>query len=342
MIIIDGSAGEGGGQIIRTSLGLALLTGQAVQLINVRAKRSRPGLQRQHVMAVLAAAEIGQAKIAGAEVGSQKIFFTPGQVTPGDYAFDIGSAGSTTLVLQTVLPALIAGNTGSRLVIEGGTHNSLAPTTGFLAQAFAPLLARFGPQLSVQAQPFGFYPAGGGKLTATIEPTAKLQPVDLLKRGAIVRRRAVAYCSHLPAAIGDRELKSVSERLGWTSENSEVETIVLTDTRGPGNVLELTIESEHVTEVIVAFGERGKPAEVVAKEAAAEADAYLQAEAPVGMHLADQLLIPLALAGSGSFVTLPLSLHTTTNMRTIERFLPVKFTHRERSPGQWLVEVHPA
>ena len=112
-----------------------------------------------------------------------------------------------------------------------------------------------------------------------------------------------------------------------------------TDTRGPGNVLELTIESEHITEVIVAFGERGKPAEMVADEAAAEADVYLQADVPVGMHLADQLLIPLALAGSGSFVTLPLSLHTTTNMRTIERFLPVRFTHREQVQGKWLVEV---
>ena len=342
MINIDGAKGEGGGQIIRTALGLSLVTGKAVHLNNVRAKRSRPGLQKQHLVAVLAAAEVGQAKVSGAELGSQEIRFFPGEVKAGDYTFDIGTAGSTTLVVQTLLPALMVAAVPSRLEIIGGTHNPMAPSAGFLAHAFAPTLAKFGPQLDVVAQPLGFYPAGGGKLTVTIEPRKQLERIEMLARGEIVLRRAIAYCAKLPASIGERELERVSHGLQWHDRGAELKTVVLHDTRSPGNALEITIGSEHAVEVVVALGERGKPAESVAEEAVVAARSYLEAEVPIGEHLADQLLIPLALAGGGAFVTLPLTLHTTTNMRTIERFLPVKFEQRELEPGKWQVSVHAA
>lgn len=339
MINIDGAQGEGGGQIIRTALAMSMLTRQPVHLSNIRARRSRPGLQRQHLVAVLAAAEVGGAKVSGAELGSQELRFFPGSITPGDYRFDIGTAGSTTLVLQTLLPPLMVADAPSRLEITGGTHNPMAPSTGYLQHAFAPMLSKFGPRLKISAQPLGFYPQGGGKLTASIEPTQSLNHVEIINRGAIILRRAVAYCAHLPASIGERELQHVRAQLRWYDAAVELQTVVLSDTRGPGNALEITIASENAAEVVVALGERGKSAETVAEEAVNAARTYIDAEVPVGEHLADQLLIPLALAGGGTFVTMPLSLHATTNMRTIERFLPVKFMTRELAPGRRLVEV---
>lgn len=338
MIKLDGAPGEGGGQIIRTAVGLSLLTGVPLQIENVRAKRSKPGLQRQHVVAVLAAAEVGRAQIAGVELGSGKFHFVPQAAVPGDYRFDIGSAGSTTLVLQTVLPALMLAEQPSTLTIDGGTHNPLAPTAGFLAQAFGAALAKFGPRLQVEATTLGFYPQGQGRLEATITPVSELQSVQWSQRGAIVKRSAVAICARLPRDIGERELAVVRRGLDWSDADSDLRVMTVADSGGAGNVLELTIESEHAVEVVSAFGERGKPAGTVAAEAVSVAERYLVADVPIGEHLADQLLIPLALAG-GEMVTLTPSLHTTTNMRVIEQFLPVKFSKRELTNDRWLIEA---
>lgn len=339
MIELDGSAGEGGGQVIRTALALSLITGEAVRIVNVRARRAKPGLQKQHQTAVLAAAQVGSAKVSGASIGSQEVEFWPGKVQSGEYRFDIATAGSTTLVLQTVLPPLMIAVEPSQLTIIGGTHNPLAPSAGFLQTAFAPLLAKFGPRLEIKADPFGFYPAGGGQLAARIEPASNLRTVTLNDRGPIVRRAATAYLAQLPDHIAARELDLVARRLGWHAQNSELRTVVLNNTRSPGNALEVTLIAEHAVETCFVCGERGKKAEHVAQQAVEEIKRYEQANVPIGEHLADQLLIPLALAGSGSFVTLPLSLHSTTNMAVIERFLPVKFETREQDAGRWQVSV---
>ncbi|HEX8073311.1 MAG TPA: RNA 3'-terminal phosphate cyclase [Pyrinomonadaceae bacterium] len=337
MITIDGSFGEGGGQIIRTSLALALITGRAFRIYNVRARRDKPGLQRQHLTAVNAAAEVGGAQVDGAHVGAREFTFRPGAVTPGAYTFDIQTAGSTTLVLQTVLPPLMTANAPSLLTLRGGTHNVHAPPYEFLARAFLPLVSRMGPRVAIELARYGFYPPGGGQLNVYVEPAARLAPLDLRERGPLLSQRARALVVKLPPAIAARELSVVRAQLGWADEQLEVETA--TDALSPGNVLTLAFESAHLTEIVTGIGERGVRAETVAERACAEARRYLAHAGPVGEHLADQLLIPLALAGGGAYTTGPLSLHTTTNIEVIKLFLPVAFETRELAGGTWLVEV---
>ncbi|MFL6207292.1 MAG: RNA 3'-terminal phosphate cyclase [Pyrinomonadaceae bacterium] len=337
MITIDGSFGEGGGQIIRTSLALALVTGQPFRIYNVRARRAKPGLQRQHLTAVNAAAEVGGAEVDGAGVGAREFTFRPGRVRPGTYTFDIGTAGSTTLVLQAVLPPLMIAAEPSLLVLRGGTHNVHAPPYEFLAHTFLPLIARMGPHVSIELVRYGFYPPGGGQFNVYIEPAAQLTRLDLIERGEFKSRRARALVVKLPPNIAERELSIVREQLGWTDEQLTVETS--TNALSPGNVLTLEFESAHLTEIITGMGERGVRAETVAERACAEAQQYLAHDAPVGEHLADQLLIPLALAGGGSYTTGPLSLHTTTNIEVIKKFLPVEIETQELRGGTWLIEV---
>ncbi|HEY3447024.1 MAG TPA: RNA 3'-terminal phosphate cyclase [Myxococcales bacterium] len=327
MIVIDGSSGEGGGQIVRTSLALSLCTGKAFRIEKVRAGRAKPGLMRQHLTAVEAAQAIGAAQVKGAAVRSTALGFTPTAVKPGAYTFSIGTAGSATLVLQTVLPALLTASGPSTLVLEGGTHNPLAPPYDFLARCFLPLVAAMGPRITATLQQPGFYPAGGGRFTVEITPAAKLSPLELCERGEIKRRLARALVAHLPETIAHRELKVVKDELGWTGDELRAEEIPRS--RGPGNLLLLELESARLTEVVTAFGEKGVASEAVARKAVAEARRYLDAGVPVGEHLADQLMIPLALAGGGRFRTLPLSLHARTQIDVIGRFLDVAIRTRE-------------
>ncbi|HUK89269.1 MAG TPA: RNA 3'-terminal phosphate cyclase, partial [Blastocatellia bacterium] len=189
MIVIDGSFGEGGGQILRSSLALALVTGQAFRITNIRAGRKNPGLLRQHLTAVSAATEVGEADVTGASIGSKELSFSPTRIKPGKYSFAVGTAGSTTLVLQTVLPALAIAGEASTITLEGGTHNPFAPPFDFLVKAFLPLLNRMGSDVSCSLLRYGFYPAGGGKMEVCIGPANQLRPIDLTERGAAVSRR---------------------------------------------------------------------------------------------------------------------------------------------------------
>lgn len=321
MLEIDGSQGEGGGQILRTSLGLSLLTGTAFRIYSIRAKRSNPGLQRQHLAAVRSAAELGKADVKGAALGSREIVFRPGKVEPGGYTFSVGSAGSATLVLQTVLPALLTATGPATLTLEGGTHNPWAPPFDFLEKAFLPILNRMGPAVVATCERRGFYPAGGGRIVVSVRPAPKLAPIDLLERGQLRAVRATAVVISLPAHIAERELRAVEERLGRVLPK----VVVDREARGPGNILTIEVESDHVTEVFTGFGKKGVPAEKVAGDAAQEAQAYLDRGAPVGEHLADQLLIPWALAGAGSFVASSVSRHASTNLEVIRLFLGTKF-----------------
>ena len=323
MLIIDGSQGEGGGQVLRTALALSLVTGAPFRIEKIRARRAKPGLLRQHLTAVSAAVAVGSAEVEGASLGSPSLVFRPGAVKPGEYRFAIGTAGSTGLVLQTVLPALLTAGAPSTLTLEGGTHNPAAPSFDFLARAFLPLVQRMGPRVDATLDRPGFYPAGGGQCTFRIAPAPRLDPLTLLERGAIVRRRARALVARLPRQIADRELAVVRARLGWSEE--ELEAVVVDgEARGPGNVLLLEIESEHVTELFSGFGQVGVRAEAVAERAVDEARRYLAAGVPVGPHLADQLLMPLALAGGGAFRTTGLSSHSRTNLDVIRAFLAIR------------------
>ncbi|MBC7909413.1 MAG: RNA 3'-terminal phosphate cyclase [Pyrinomonadaceae bacterium] len=337
MLSIDGSYGEGGGQIIRTSLALSLVTGKAFRAERVRANRNKPGLQRQHLTAVLSAAEIGQAEVEGARVGATEFTFIPGEVVQGDYNFSIGTAGSATLVMQAVLPPLMLASKPSVLTIEGGTHNTHAPPFEFLQKTFLPLVNRTGRRISMQLERYGFYPPGGGRINVLIEPTEERKRLDIPERGEIQSTRARALVVKLPSHIAERELAVVEQELGWMDEQLEIETS--NNALSPGNVVTIEIESEQVTEIFTGIGQRGVRAEAVAQSAVDEAKNYLASGAPIGEHLADQLLIPLALAGGGSYITGALSLHTKTNIEIIKKFLDVKITTLQLSGSLWKIEI---
>ena len=324
LLTLDGSHGEGGGQILRTALGLSALTGRPFAIEKIRAKRPKPGLMRQHLTCVNAAAEICGATVVGAAIGSTAVTFTPRTVKPGDYRFAIGSAGSTTLVLQTVLPALMLADGPSTITLEGGTHNMHAPPVDFLRDAFVAVVNRMGPRLEISLERYGFYPAGGGRWRVTITPAKALTPLSITERGETIARTATALVAALPGEIAKRELAQVEKMLGWTG--AELVIRQLPQDEGPGNVLMLKIQSQHITDLFTAFGQRGLSAENVAHSAVTEARTYLASSAPVGEHLADQLLIPFSLAGSGNFVATCASTHLTTNIAVIEKFLNVRWT----------------
>lgn len=322
MIQLDGASGEGGGQIIRSALTLAMVTGQPFTILNIRARRKNPGLQRQHLTAVLAAAKVCDAKLQDAQLHSSRLSFWPGAIRAGQYDFDIHTAGSTTLVLQTVAPALSAADGPSTISIRGGTHNPLAPPFEFLAQAFVPLLAKMGARWDLALERHGFYPAGGGQIRATIEP-ASWRGLKLTERAPRYRVAATVLLSQLPDHVAEREQKWLARHLKLPIERVTIEPV---QANGPGNVLMIFAEGTTHTEVFTALGERGKPAENVAGDAFAAWKTFDDSSAAVGEHLADQLLLPMALAalkGSASeFRTHVLSDHTQTHIELIRSFCP--------------------
>ena len=292
MIDIDASMGEGGGQIVRSSLALAACTGAAIALRNIRARRDNPGLRAQHLAAVRAAAVICGARTAGATVASRDLLFEPGAVRPGRYEVDVGTAGSTMLVLQTILPALSLCSAPSEILLHGGTHNPRAPTVEFVRDSYLPLLEPLGFKAQIALQRHGFFPRGGGAVRASIEPVGRGCALDLIERGALRARSATVLLSGLPEHIAEREI-----------------------------------------------GTRGVPAERVAGDVAVEVQRYLEANVAVDAHLADQLLLPLALAAGGSFSTLRPTAHTQTNAAVIRRFLPIDFETGVLGPEQWSIAV---
>lgn len=335
-ITIDGAQGEGGGQILRTALALSLVTGRPFRIENIRAGRQKPGLMRQHLTAVHAATTVSGARATGAELGSRNLSFEPSQVRGGDYRLAVGTAGSATLVLQAVLPALLLARQPSTLTLEGGTHNPHAPTFDFLATAFLPIVRRMGPSIDVRLDTHGFYPAGGGRFTIAIVPCRTLARLSLLDRGA-TRVHARALVASLSETIARRELSIVRDRLGIDREQCRAETIE--PSVGPGNVLMITIDGDTVSEVVTGFGVKGVSAEKVASDACDEAQAYLTAGVPVGVHLADQLLVPMALGGGGTFRTLEPTAHTITNAGVIRRFLDAPVTIEHERDGVYRVDV---
>lgn len=336
MIIIDGSEGEGGGQIVRNACALSLVTGTPVRITNVRARRSKPGLMRQHVTAIEAACAIGNASCEGLSVGSSELIFLPGRVMPGEYRFSVGTAGSTGLVLQTVLMPLVLADKPSRLVLEGGTHNMLAPPFDFIARVFLPIINRMGPRVEARLIHHGFYPRGGGRIEVDITP-APLAPIDCIERGALLERSACAYFAGLPFDIADREIKAAQNGLDWTDRECFVRE--LPEDQGPGNILLLEARFEHCTEIVSGFGELGVPAERVAKRAVGRMAGYLESSAFAGPYLADQLLLPFALVGGGSFTTVKPSQHSFTASDVIAMFLGRRCAFSPQEDGSHLMEI---
>lgn len=340
MIEIDGSLGEGGGQMLRTSLSLSMATGQPFRIFNLRANRDKPGLKRQHLTAVRAAAEVSQAEVQGDELGSREVLFEPGPVRPGHYRFDITTAGSTALVFQTLLPVLMIAEEPSHLTLIGGTHNTKAPPLDYLEMTFLPLLEQMGPKVSIKLLRRGFYPIGGGHFEAMIQPAETLGSLTLLEREKKPKCSALAIVSQLPEHIAERELDVLSEKLPFGKRPRDIE--VDKTARGPGNVLLVKMDMGNVTEVFSALGEKGISAEKVAAGLARECKAFLKSSAPVGPHLADQLMVPLALGQGGRYRTSsPLTLHSITNAEVIQKFLNVEICFIEMEDDVTEVTVQP-
>lgn len=345
MIEIDGSQGEGGGQILRTALALSLITGQAFSLVNIRAKRPKPGLMRQHLACVQAAVAVGggsercQAVDAdgnAVQISASQLSFTPGPVRGGDYEFAVGSAGSCMLVLQTVLWPLALAAQASNLTLRGGTHNPMAPSATFLKR-MAPYFSGGGQAVyALEVQRHGFYPAGGGEVRVRIAPPPDgMAAIHLMERGAPVEAWVECLHAGIPKGVACRELDVLGRALGWTPD--QLRDRALRSNEGPGNALQVILQFEHITEVLTAFGEKNVSAEEVARTALRETQAYLAHRAPVGEHLADQLMIPVALAAlqgkAGQYWATGMSEHTRTNAKVIEQFLPLRFTTQARGEG---------
>ncbi len=332
MIEIDGSSGEGGGQIVRSSLALSMVTGQPIRIRGIRARRKNPGLARQHLTAVEAARRVCGGGVEGAELRSSELTFGPGIVQPGEYTLDVGTAGSTSLVLQTVLPALMIADGPSQLRLKGGTHNGMAPPFDYLANVYLPLIERMGPRFRCELIRHGFYPAGGGEAVMHVQPCEKLKPFDLLERGKLLRQEAVAMVSCLPVHIAEREIGTLRSKLGWKKKQLKIAEV---DSNGPGNVVMATLQFEQLGEMFVGFGQKGVSAERVAAGVAKEVRRYLKSDAPVGEYLADQLLLPLGIAAhqadagtdhAARYRTHTLSGHTRTHIDVLKQFLNIDIT----------------
>jgi RNA 3'-terminal phosphate cyclase (ATP) len=324
MIEIDGSFGEGGGQILRSSLTLSILTGKELRIANGRAKRSKPGLRPQHLAAVKAATKVSKASTEGASIGSQELVFRPGEISGGKYRFEIGTAGSTALVLQTVFLPLTQVQSASTVTITGGTHVRWSPSFHYLDWHWLYFLRKMGVEADLSLEQAGFYPQGGGRIRARIQPVDKLAPLNLTERGDLIQIRGISASANLPDHIVRRQRQRVVGRLGHKVPLDDIRTV---DLPSPvkGTIMLLLAEYEHTQACVFALGERGKRAETVADEAV---DAWLDFDrsgGAVDRYLADQLLLPLALtSGPSTLHTAEVTQHLLTNAEVIRSFLPIE------------------
>ncbi len=337
MIFIDGAEGEGGGQVLRSALSLSLATGKPFKIERIRAKRPKPGLLRQHLTAVRAAAEIGGAKASGAELCSQELVFEPTKIEGGAKSFAIGSAGSACLVVQTALPGLMAAKGSSTLSVEGGTHNQNAPCFEFLERAFLPVLNKAGAKLEIKLESHGFYPAGGGRIVLKAEP-GRCGKIEMSERGALKQIRLKALGSKIPQSIVFEELEIAKRALAAHGAEIVCEAAIV-ESNGPGNAFMAELDFECCAELATAFGERGVSREDVARELVRQVEELIASEACVGEHLADQLLLPMALGAGGSFTCGEPSSHTRTNIEVIKKFMDAEIICERLRDGLWAVKV---
>ena len=337
MIEIDGSFGEGGGQILRTSLSLAALTGKSVHVVRIRSRRRKPGLMRQHLACVKAVMEISGGAAEGDELNSQELVFEPGKLRSGNYRFVVGSAGSAVLIAQTVLPCLLCAEGKSTVVIEGGTHAANAPVAEFFERVYLPCLRRMGAEISCTLDRVGFYPAGGGAMTLEISPLKCWRHLELMDTGTLRKARLVALSHGIDPKIGENELlfcrAELKDDVPFTSESRMV------DSSGPGNVMFAELEFEHITELFSVCGDFDISRREVGMRVARMVRCYRALRVPVWRFLADQLLLPMALGAGGRFLTASPSRHTETNLAVIGKFLDAEIKLENRGRGQYCIEV---
>ena len=329
-IEIDGRYGEGGGQILRTSLALAAITQRPVDIHHIRGGRKKPGLRPQHLMGVKAMASITSAQVKGAELGSMHLRFEPRQIKSGNYSFDVGTAGSTILVLQTMLPALFLGKGRSRVIITGGTHVPWSPCFHYLRDVFVPALEEMGGSLSLELERWGWYPKGGGKISAEISPNSCFRAIERMSRENVRHIHVLSAVSNLPMSIGERQRDQVIKRIKNRGYEATQIDPVNAPSPGTGTLVFVKPELEKATAGFTSLGKKGKRAEAVADDACSELFDFLASEAMVDVYLADQLVLYMALAkGRSSVVTERITTHLKTNIWVIEQFLPVRFEVNE-------------
>jgi len=334
---IDGSYGEGGGQVLRTAVSLSAITKRPVEVVGIRTRRKNPGLAAQHLTAVEAISKICNGQLSGAEIGSTRMEFHPSDIKGGRYTFDIGTAGSVTLVLQTlILPAIRA---DGRCVFEvvGGTDVAWSPSVQYLLHVFCEFLARMGVEVRIEILRRGFYPKGGGRVRATVEPCPRLKPLDLSDRGEFQRIDIWSVASEYLKSnrVAERQAEAARLKLGMDGVRMDAH---YAPTFNPGSSIHLHAHYSNSKLGAGALGERGVRAEEVGEAAASDLLKEMSSGASVDVNMSDQLLPYMALAGNGSFTTRELSEHARTNMWLIEQFLRVKFKVEERD-GLWLVSV---
>lgn len=340
---IDGSFGEGGGQIIRTSLSLAAITGRPLEIVNIRARRSRPGLQAQHLTAVRAAAALCAARMEGDAHGSTRLQFVPqAPVTPGAYRFDIGTAGATPLVAQTVLLPLARAEDASTVTIIGGTHVPHAPTADYLESIYLPILERAGLEVAFTYGAAGFFPRGGGQLDLEVRAPAHPVTLDLTERGRLENLRAIILTSNLPEHVAERGAATVEKCLKAVGRKVTIETVEK-PSRGAGAGVLLVAECESGCGAFTGIGERGRPMEKVAEAPCEEFLRWWKSGAACDEHLADQLVLPLSLAyGESRWSTPAVTDHLRTVLWVAQQFLAIEYQIEERADGTGLVTLRGA
>jgi len=333
ILIIDGSFGEGGGQIIRSSLALSMITLRPIEIHSIRAGRKNGGLRNQHLTSVNAAAEICNADVTGNRLGSTRITFTPNTIKAGNYTFATGSAGSTFLVFQTIFPALMIQKEESHLVIRGGTHNLKAPPAEFIEHSFLGTMKKLGVKSSLKLNRYGFYPKGGGEVEISITPS-ELNSVDFTELSPITTIEAQPVVVRQPRTVADSQAEAILALL----PNAEI-TPLFPKAVGPGNSVSISVIRNEIRQVFTGFGKRNCSPAIIARVVAQRALAHSEADYFCDSHLTDQLMIPLLLAGGGTFTCPKPTLHATTNAEVIRMFTDKEITFREIDSGKWLCTV---
>ncbi|MEW6375908.1 MAG: RNA 3'-terminal phosphate cyclase [Thermodesulfobacteriota bacterium] len=332
LLDIDGSYGEGGGQILRTALAFSAILKKSFRIHHIRSKRRNPGLRPQHLKGVEALAQITKAMVRGAEMGSETVSFFPGDIHPGDYQFQIGhgkgSAGSVTLLLQTLLLPLSLSQERSTLILSGGTHVRWSPPFHYLSEVLYPTLRSMGIHVEASMERWGWYPKGGGIVRAEVLPASEWKPISLVERGSLKKIHGLSATSHLPRHVGERQKDYAVKRIEKEMEmDAEIEVLDHVPASGPGSFIFLVAESEGALAGFSSLGRKGKRAEEVAEEAVDSLKNYIESEACIDPHLADQLVPFMALSrGHSSFITNQITEHLLTNLWVIHRFFEIKIS----------------
>ena len=337
---IDGNYGEGGGQILRSSLSLSAILNRPIRIRGIRAGRKNPGLAAQHLTCVNAVAAITKGEVIGGELGSQTLTFRPQEIHGGNYTFDVAnirpSAGALSLVFQSVVLPLSYAKVPSTVILRGGTHVPWSPTVHYLREVFIPMVAKFGFEGSIQLNRWGWYPKGGGEAIAEVQPTTDWHGVQLGHRGKLQTICGISAVSNLPEHIINRQQNQIQKRLARFKSPVNVEP-VKGKSIGQGTLVFVKAEFENVRAGFSALGARGKRAERVADEACQALEDFLESDTAIEPHLADQLILPMALAkGESRFTTSRITRHLTTNIWLVQQFLPVRFevNGTENEPGE--------